>query len=213
MGEPDVAGGLRGQLAAYKRSYVDHFRRRLATYGEDVRALWNSSASQRTRFEVLCAVGGLSGRSVLDVGCGFGDLITYLQEAGTPPATYCGIDLSPEMIEIARKQHPGARLECRDLDEQPFPDGSYDFLLGSGLFFLPHPLWKEYVSQIVARMFACCRVAVAVNFLSVYSAAKDRESHYARPSDVLGDLQQAITPRIVLRHDYRVNDFTVYLYR
>jgi hypothetical protein len=86
-------------------------------------------------------------------------------------------------------------------------------VIGSGLFFLPHALWKEYVSRYVARMFACCRVAVAVNFLSAYSTAKDHESYYAWPHEVLLSVQQALSPRAVVRHDYRLNDFTIYLYK
>ena len=48
-------------------------------------------------------------------------------------------------------------------------------VVGSGLFFLPHALWDAYVGVYVAAMFACCRRAVAVNFLSAYSTNKDPE--------------------------------------
>src|SRR6266481_4036431 len=184
------------QLAAYKQRYLDHFRKRLETYGDDVRALWNSAASQMARFDVLLQVGGLSGKAVLDVGCGFGDLIAFLDQKGIGVAAYSGIDLSPEMIAIAREKHPRAQFECRDLLEQPFDPESFDVVLGSGLFFLPHPLWDAYVAAYVGSMFACCRQAVAVNFLSAHSSKKDPESYYAAPHEVLEKLQLAITPRV-----------------
>jgi len=206
-------GSRVNQLAAYKQRYVDHFRRRLELYGEDVRALWNSAASQATRFEALCQVSDLSGKTLLDVGSGFGDLLDFLAEKQVVLGAYCGIDLSSEMVAIARARHAGARFECRDLHEQPFGDQTFDVVVGSGLFFLPHALWDAYVGVYVAAMFACCRRAVAVNFLSAYSTNKDPESYYATPHVVLERLQQQITPRVVLRHDYRGNEFTVYLYR
>jgi SAM-dependent methyltransferase len=201
------------QLAGYKKLYVEHFRRRLELYGEDVRALWNSAASQATRFEVLCQVGNLSGAALLDVGCGFGDLLDFLAEKRVVTSAYCGIDLSPEMVAIARARHPRVRFECRDIHEQPLGSGSFDVVVGSGLFFLPHPQWDEYVRTYVSSMFACCRRAVAVNFLSAFSMSKDPESYYATPHEVLASLQKHITPSVVLRHDYRGNDFTIYLYR
>src|SRR5205814_2107339 len=83
--------------------------------------------------------------------------------------------------------------------EQPFGDQTFDVVVGSGLFFLPHALWDAYVGVYVAAMFACCRRAVAVNFLSAYSTNKDPESYYATPHVVLERLQQQITPRVVLR--------------
>ncbi len=201
------------KLAAYRQLYLEHFRKRLETYGNDVRTLWNSDASQASRFDILCQVTDLSGRTILDVGCGFGDLIGFLDAKRITIAAYCGIDLSAEMITIARTKYPRGHFECRDLLEQPFDRDAFDVVVGSGLFFLPHALWATYVAAYVRAMFACCRNAVAVNFLSAHSSNQDPESYYASPSEVLETLQRAVTPRVVLRHDYRANDFTVYLYR
>lgn len=200
-------------LAAYRQLYVEHFQKRLATYGDDVRTLWNSAASQASRFAVLCQVTDLSGKTILDVGCGFGDLIGFLEAKRIGIAAYWGVDLSTEMIKIARTKYPRGHFECRDLLEQPFDPAAFDIVVGSGLFFLPHPRWATYVAAYVEAMFACCREAVAVNFLSAHSANQDPESYYASPSEVLGMLQRAVTPRVVLRHDYRANDFTVYLHK
>src|SRR5215472_6474587 len=44
------------------------------------------------------------GRSVLEVGCGRGDLLACLR-----PAHGVGVDLSGEMVASARKEHP----ECK----------------------------------------------------------------------------------------------------
>lgn len=47
--------------------------------------------------------------SVLDVGCGGGDL-----HAGLPGWDYLGLDASPDMIALARSGFPAARFECGD---------------------------------------------------------------------------------------------------
>ena len=44
------------------------------------------------------------GASVVDAGCGTGRLEPYLAARGLSPG---GIDLSPEMIRVARRDHPG----------------------------------------------------------------------------------------------------------
>lgn len=63
------------------------------------------------------AVGG----PVLDVGCGPGHVTAYLRDAGLDAF---GIDLSPEMIRLARRDHPGLRFEAGSMTDLDVPDGS-----------------------------------------------------------------------------------------
>jgi SAM-dependent methyltransferase len=61
------------------------------------------------------------GTSVGDVGCGSGRLEPYLAARGLSPR---GIDLSPEMIRVARRDHPGFDFDVADLRELPIGDAS-----------------------------------------------------------------------------------------
>jgi ubiquinone/menaquinone biosynthesis C-methylase UbiE len=61
------------------------------------------------------------GTSVGDIGCGTGRLEPYLAASGLSPQ---GIDLSPEMIRVARRDHPGFGFEVADLRDLPFGDAS-----------------------------------------------------------------------------------------
>ena len=61
------------------------------------------------------------GTNVVDVGCGTGRLEPYLAARGLSPS---GIDLSPGMIRVARRDHPGFDFDVADLRELPFGDAS-----------------------------------------------------------------------------------------
>src|SRR5579859_6306321 len=61
------------------------------------------------------------GTSVADVGCGTGRLEPYLAARGLSPR---GVDLSPEMIRVARRDHPGFAFDVADLRGLPFEDAS-----------------------------------------------------------------------------------------
>jgi SAM-dependent methyltransferase len=61
------------------------------------------------------------GTGVGDVGCGTGRLAPYLAARGLCPR---GIDLSPEMIRVARRDHPGFDFDVADLRDLPFADAS-----------------------------------------------------------------------------------------
>jgi ubiquinone/menaquinone biosynthesis C-methylase UbiE len=66
------------------------------------------------------------GLRLLDVGCGTGHHLARLRRRGFDAA---GVDGSAEMLEHARANNPGADLRLVDVDELPFPDGSFDFIL------------------------------------------------------------------------------------
>lgn len=62
-----------------------------------------------------------NGREVADVGCGTGRMAPYLLSQGLVPH---GVDLSPEMIRVARRDYPEHRFALSDLRALPFDDGS-----------------------------------------------------------------------------------------
>ncbi|MBV7703092.1 class I SAM-dependent methyltransferase [Nocardia nova] len=74
--------------------------------------------------------GNVSGRRILDAGCGSGLLFAALRDRG---AVVTGIDASARMLEQAR-QHLGADADVRvaDLaDPLPFPDDAFDDVVAS----------------------------------------------------------------------------------
>jgi len=61
--------------------------------------------------DVLQWLAPKSGESILDVGCGTGDLAAKIQEAG---AKVLGVDASADMVELAKKQYPTIQFEQKD---------------------------------------------------------------------------------------------------
>ncbi|GLZ56983.1 methyltransferase [Micromonospora sp. NBRC 107095] len=66
-------------------------------------------------------VRGTGGGPVADVGCGTGRITAHLHTLGVDAF---GIDLSPGMIEVARRDHPGLRFEVGSMTDLDLPDGS-----------------------------------------------------------------------------------------
>ena len=68
------------------------------------------------------AVQGLHGK-VLDVACGTGDMAVELLRQG---CSVTGVDLSKEMLAIAKRKAPQAEYRLADAEHLPFGDASFD---------------------------------------------------------------------------------------
>jgi SAM-dependent methyltransferase len=66
------------------------------------------------------------GGPVADVGCGPGHVTAHLHELGIDAF---GIDLSPVMIDVARRDHPGLRFEVGSMTDLDLADASLTGLL------------------------------------------------------------------------------------
>jgi SAM-dependent methyltransferase len=72
---------------------------------------------------------------VLDVGCGPGTVTAFLAGLGLDVS---GVDLSPRMVEHARRLNPGLRIEVASATQLQLTDGSFGGVLGWwSLFNLP----------------------------------------------------------------------------
>ena len=183
---------------------------RAKNFAENCEAVEQSKRTQRMRFEVFVSFHDLRGKSVLDVGCGVGDLCGHLQERGID-CEYTGFDVSPEMIRRCRERFPGVRFESGDILEWS-PGQPFDYTIAVGIHNIKIEGGRELLEGITRRQFELCRVAAHVSILT------DRYSGFAphiqawRAEEIL-TIALKITPYVVLRHDYLPNDFSLTLYR
>lgn len=186
------------------------FENLLEKHGDSLKALaYGSPESQQRRFKILYEVGDMEGCSVLDVGCGFGDFHDYLSKR-LRGFSYHGIDISEKIIAVAREKYPGASFEVGDMLR--IEGRTYDYVIGSGFNCFNTGRNDEVIREALTRMFNVCARGIAVQMISAYAPRKDDVSYYATPEMVYRHAM-GLTRRVILRHDYAPNDFTIYLYR
>ena len=84
-------------------------------------SVYQGIAGPDARDAVIDAIGAVSPRRVLEVGCGWGDLsLRIARELG---AEVVAVDLSPRMVELACAQGVDARVA--DVQSLPFEDGEF----------------------------------------------------------------------------------------
>ncbi len=91
-------------------------------YADEVRDLLVQQPYLRAALALFADnVRAAGGGPVADVGCGPGYVTAHLHELGVDAF---GIDLSPGMIEVARRDHPGLRFEVGSMTDLDLPAAS-----------------------------------------------------------------------------------------
>ena len=91
---------------------------------------------------------GLSANdNLLDIGCGSG---LFMKMAGTKGAITNGIDLSPELLRIARHRNPLSTLVNQDMEQLSFDEKKFDLVTGFNSL--------QYAGDIAALLLEIKRV-------------------------------------------------------
>src|SRR2546430_1333228 len=89
---------------------------------------WTGALEQPVFLELLPDP---TGRRVLDLGCGAGQLSYHLAQAGAAEVT--GVDISETMLELARTQrnHPRVTYQLQAIERIDFPPQRFDLVVSS----------------------------------------------------------------------------------
>jgi len=71
----------------------------------------------------------IKNKKVISLGCGSGEDSNYLKKIGASKSI--GIDISKNLIEIARKSYPDCNFEYMNMEKLNFPNNSFDFAYSS----------------------------------------------------------------------------------
>ena len=144
---------------------------KIATHGATPRGVdWSCAASQDRRFLQLLRLCDFSRpRSLNDVGCGYGALLSYLARCHADAAVdYLGTELSEEMIRHAEHLWR-KRAQTQFLVSRTIPRVA-DYCVASGIFNVkleqPVDAWEYFIARTLDDMHGCSRLGFAVNFMA-----------------------------------------------
>lgn len=197
-----------------RRDYIERYEERLRRFGYSPETLgWGKQGRQEIRFGVLAQpiLESLSS-SVLDVGCGFADLYDYLLAHGWE-GRYCGIDIVPGLLQVARQRHPELDLREADITASDVHLGAYDFVVATGMFNARLKVGDnlKHIEHALLTMCRIAKAAVCVDFMSTYVDYQHPEGWHTDPAWALA-LGKKLSRRVMLRHDYMPYEFALIIY-
>lgn len=176
---------------------------------------WSTKESQYLRFEVLVRGLELEGKTILDVGCGLGDFIQFLENRGLKNFNYYGIDISESLIGSAKKkyaQNSNYQFLVGDSVEliNQLPDFDLSIMSGALSFKIDDNI--GYTTEVMRKLTAKAKEATSFNFLTSYVDYTLEKNYHYRPEDIFS-IAKTITKKVNLFHDYPLYEFTVQLFK
>lgn len=126
---------------------------------------------------MLALAGDVTGRRILDAGCGAGALSAALRAKG---AVVAGFDSSPAMIRLARQRlGQGVDLQVADLGRPlPYRDETFDDVVASlVLHYLPD--WSGPLAELRRVLRPGGRLILSVNHPIVYKLLNPTDDYFA----------------------------------
>lgn len=189
--------------------YTDKFKK----FGEDPKSLlWKTKGAAHQRFRQFWAEIDFNNKSVLDVGCGFGEFGKFLLKR-YENVDYTGIDVVSEFIEVAKREVPGGKFVTSDFYKL---DNRYDIVIASGVLNSNKGGQNlEHRKKAIKKMFDLTKGVFAFNMLGGHPQPKSSPESNVWYSDSLYILEycQSLTRRVVLRANYHPKDFTILMYK
>ncbi len=173
--------------------------------------------NQQYNFKTLLRLPQMAGvslknASVLDVGCGTGDLLKILKKEGI--SDYLGVDIYKPSLQKAQQIYPDDQFILGDILTMDFKEKFY-FAFCSGALTVKLS-FDNYVflQSMVAKMWSVTNVGLAFNVLTDDDRDPDPELFFYNPEKVLA-ICQKIAPDAIIGAERtpHVSQIHVFMYR
>lgn len=208
------------------KKMIERYSRRYKDLGRDVKTLgWGDEEQQFYRFrQSFSNLTFSSEKSVLDIGCGFGDYLALLLSEKKAFKTYTGLDLNPDLVNESRKIWADVKnsdFEVYNIGEKKADKPIADIAVMFGVLNLNFKETYdnyEYSYKFIKNAFSHVNEVLVVDFLSSKTTDSYPEEDfvfYHDPAKML-EFALSLTPNVVLKHDYAPipqKEFMLFLYK
>ncbi len=213
-----MAGKGKNMKEKEKKEMLQAYRRDLKKFGQGHKVFhWKNEESQKIRFKVLAEAINKQdlksvNTSILDVGCGFADFYAYLKKLGFV-GKYMGTEIISEFVQAAQKRFPEIEVLTQDIYKKPLKE-KFDYVIANGIMNHKIENIGQYQRELIKIMFGQAKKCLAFNLASKYRKIKKESSriHYADPAEYFS-YSMSLSPKVILRHDYLLRDFAIFVYR
>ena len=190
------------------KQIIKFYNNKYLKHGNKIKTIgWSNKKDQNLRFKKLFQDLDINNKSILDIGCGFGDMYFYLKKNYNYHFKYSGLDITPKIALIAsnRLNRHNVCIYNSDIDNVK---KKYDFVVSSGAMSYKYKGSRANSLNLIRKMFKISKYAVSVNFLSDYCDYKLNKNQHFSPETMM-KFAKTLTSKVNIIHDYNLYEFTL----
>ena len=187
----------------------------LERHGATPAALQWPRGRQDERFRSVCRyLTEQPGRTLLDFGCGLGDLKAFLDYSHYE-LSYRGVDLVESFVVKAQERFGiDAARKIEHIDDLV---GRYDYVVAIGAFNNKYdPDEKkneEIVFELIRELFNRCETMCAVNMMTDQVDFRQKSAYHQNVGRLYEFVCSQLSRRIVIDHSYLPYEFTLVVWK
>ncbi len=205
-------------MTKYKEIYK-HYEQCFEQHGDSHLGVdWPSLADLNTRFEVMLDLikDKQSHATLLDFGCGNGQLIEFLKNQNIVNIKYSGLDISEKFVRFCQEKYPEHTFLNIDLladDNIP----SFDYIICNGVFteklLLSHNEMFSFLKEMLVKIFSKSNCGIAFNVMSGHVDYERDDLFHLKHDQLVDFIVKNLSRSYVIRNDYGLYEYIVYIYK
>jgi len=158
------------------------------------------------RYKILLDSWEYDNNSLLDFGCGFGDMYSYINQ-NQLKINYFGVDINSNLINKGKKLYKNINLSCCDFLNSK-QRNNYDFIVSSGVHNLKLIDNISFINKTFKVFHESSKHGFSLNFLSNKCQYFEDDLYYSSPEHIL-NIAYNYSNNVILRNDYMPYEFTL----
>jgi SAM-dependent methyltransferase len=203
-------------------SIISHYETCLEKYGDSHLGVdWPNKNDADLRYRIMLEVIRPTSKvniNLLDFGCGASHLYEYIVKNNlVNKINYSGLDISEKFIKLSKEKFPYLNYYCMDILDNPINLPEFDYIIMNGVFTEKRELSYNdmflYFMDTIQILYPKSLKGMAFNVMSK-QVDWERDDLFHLSFDILADfLSKKISRNFIIRNDYGLYEYCVYLYR
>lgn len=215
------------EIIKMKNNYLkiaDHYQQCFEKHGDTPKGLdWDNQENLDKRYEVMLELLPNGDRdfypTLLDFGCGYGGFFNYIKENHNNHISYTGIDINENTINKAKELYPEVDFKLKDINSKIDENniGIFDYVICNGVFTVRRGLTQDEMSKFLCdtldKLWFRCDKGIAFNLMSTLVDWKRDDLYHVSMDQICQYLVDNFSRNFIIRNDYGLYEYTIYLYK
>jgi SAM-dependent methyltransferase len=178
---------------------------------------WPNYNDTQVRYEIMLdIIKTKENVTLLDFGSGLCHLYDFIQKKEINNINYSALDINPKLINTCKEKYKHVNFYVKDIlidDNLP----NFDYIVCNGTFTekrnLTHQEMFEFMSKCLIKLWDKTNKGIAFNIMSKLVDWERDDLFHVSMDEIGVFLKSNLSKNFIMRNDYKLYEYTIYVYK